>query len=138
MKDLRAQLSPGWSPVNIGLTVLLFFVAWPLGLLMIAYVVWGKGLGLDFARPETLSAFWGRFRRAWQAAKASFGSTSADTSATLAGGTPRVDGTSANGFTPASDQGAEREALQREKAASDAEKRDGARRRSDEQDTIDS
>ena len=57
MNDLRTQLSPGWTGVNIAITVVLFMLAWPLGLLMIGYILWGRRLGLDFARPETVSAF---------------------------------------------------------------------------------
>ena len=55
MNDWRAQLAPGWSGLNVGLTIVLFLVAWPLGLAMIAYVIWGGRLGLDLGRPETFA-----------------------------------------------------------------------------------
>ena len=34
-------LRPAWTPLTIALMVLGFIVAWPLGLLMIAYIIWG-------------------------------------------------------------------------------------------------
>ena len=55
MNDWKAQLAPGWSGLNIALMVLLFLVALPLGLAMLAYIVWGGRIGLDLARPETFA-----------------------------------------------------------------------------------
>jgi len=34
-------LRPGWTPITIGLMVLGFVVFWPLGLAMLAYILWG-------------------------------------------------------------------------------------------------
>jgi len=34
-------LRPGWTPATIGLMVLGFVVFWPLGLAMLAYILWG-------------------------------------------------------------------------------------------------
>lgn len=34
-------IRPDWTPLTIGLMVLGFLVAWPLGLLMLAYILWG-------------------------------------------------------------------------------------------------
>lgn len=34
-------LRPGWTPVTIGLMVLGFVAFWPLGLAMLAYILWG-------------------------------------------------------------------------------------------------
>lgn len=119
MNGFRSQLSPGWSGVNIALMVVLFVIAWPLGLLMIAYIVWGRQLGLDFARPETLSTFGGRLRRAWHAAAASWRQD-----LPLSTGTPgarpaeRVDARDATSLQ------AERDALERERQAFEAEKRE--------------
>ncbi|ASJ75467.1 DUF2852 domain-containing protein [Granulosicoccus antarcticus] len=73
MHDIKQQLAPGWSGVNIGLIVLLFmFTAWPLALVMIAYVVWGEKLGLNLGRPETLSVFGRRVSTAFKAGLDSF------------------------------------------------------------------
>ncbi|SON58293.1 hypothetical protein HDIA_4752 [Hartmannibacter diazotrophicus] len=35
------MLKPGWHPLSIGLMVLGFVVFWPLGLAMLAYILWG-------------------------------------------------------------------------------------------------
>lgn len=40
----RPAIRPGWSPVTIGLMVLGFVVFWPLGLAMLAYILWGDRL----------------------------------------------------------------------------------------------
>ncbi|MCR4281854.1 MAG: DUF2852 domain-containing protein [Bauldia sp.] len=34
-------LRPAWTPLTIALMVIGFIVAWPLGLLMLAYILWG-------------------------------------------------------------------------------------------------
>ena len=75
MQDWKAQLAPGWSGLNIALAVVLFLVAFPLGLLMLAYIVWGGRLGLDLARPETfaregrrLAGAFGAGREHWRGA----------------------------------------------------------------------
>jgi hypothetical protein len=39
---LSDALRPGWTPLTIALMVLGFIVFWPLGLLMLAYNVWGN------------------------------------------------------------------------------------------------
>ncbi len=38
------SLRPAWTPLTIGLMVLGFIVWWPLGLAMLAYIVWGDQL----------------------------------------------------------------------------------------------
>ena len=72
MNDIKQQLAPGWSTVNIVLVIVLFLIAWPLGLLMIAYIIWGEKIGLDLGNPETLSVFGKRLATAWRAAVDSF------------------------------------------------------------------
>lgn len=67
MSDLRSQLAPGWSGVNIGLLVVLFIIGWPLGLLMLGYILQGQKLGLHLGRPETLTAAFSRLSNAWKA-----------------------------------------------------------------------
>ena len=37
-------IRPAWTPVTIALMVLGFIIAWPLGLAMIAYIIWGDRL----------------------------------------------------------------------------------------------
>jgi Protein of unknown function (DUF2852) len=39
-----AMIRPAWTPATIGLMVLGFMVFWPLGLAMLAYVLWGDRL----------------------------------------------------------------------------------------------
>ena len=36
-----ALIRPAWTPATIGLMVLGFIVFWPLGLAMLAYIIWG-------------------------------------------------------------------------------------------------
>jgi beta-phosphoglucomutase-like phosphatase (HAD superfamily) len=38
------MLRPAWTPLTIGLMVLGFVVFWPLGLAMLAYIIWGDRL----------------------------------------------------------------------------------------------
>ena len=39
-----ALIRPAWTPATIGLMVVGFMVFWPLGLAMLAYVIWGERL----------------------------------------------------------------------------------------------
>ncbi|SHM88725.1 DUF2852 domain-containing protein [Roseibium suaedae] len=41
MTTSSCSIRPGWSPVTIGLMVLGFVAFWPLGLAMLAYILWG-------------------------------------------------------------------------------------------------
>lgn len=73
MNDIKQQLAPSWSGVNIGIIIVLFVIGlWPLSLLMVAYVVWGGKLGLNLARPETLAVFARRIAAAFKAGMDSF------------------------------------------------------------------
>ncbi len=48
-----AIIRPAWTPATIGLMVLGFVVFWPLGLAMLAYILWGDrldGLKEEFSR----------------------------------------------------------------------------------------
>lgn len=44
-----AMIRPAWTPVTIGLMVLGFIIFWPLGLAMLAYILWGDRLHEQFA-----------------------------------------------------------------------------------------
>lgn len=44
-----ALIRPAWTPATIALMVLGFIFFWPLGLAMLAYIIWGDRLG-DFKR----------------------------------------------------------------------------------------
>lgn len=53
-KSFSHQLRPAWTPVNLALMIFFFATGlWILGLAMIAYMLYGKELGLDFSN-------WGR------------------------------------------------------------------------------
>ncbi|WP_420826152.1 DUF2852 domain-containing protein [Roseibium polysiphoniae] len=41
MTTTSCSIKPGWTPVTIGLMVLGFVAFWPLGLAMLAYILWG-------------------------------------------------------------------------------------------------
>ncbi len=40
----NCAIRPEWSPMSIGLMILGFIVFWPLGLAMLAYILWGDRL----------------------------------------------------------------------------------------------
>ena len=40
-----AIIKPQWGPLTIALMVLGFIIWWPLGLAMLAYIVWGENFG---------------------------------------------------------------------------------------------
>ncbi|WP_274423507.1 DUF2852 domain-containing protein [Chelativorans sp. YIM 93263] len=44
-----AMIRPAWTPATIALMVIGFIFFWPLGLAMLAYILWGDRLG-DFKR----------------------------------------------------------------------------------------
>ena len=52
-------LRPAWTPITIALMVIGFIVAWPLGLAMLAYILWGERI------PEVRKHF-GIAKGAWQ------------------------------------------------------------------------
>lgn len=47
--NTNALIRPAWTPATIALMVIGFMVFWPLGLAMLAYILWGDRLG-DFKR----------------------------------------------------------------------------------------
>ncbi len=40
----NSLIRPAWTPVTIAMMVIGFMIAWPLGLAMIAYIIWGDRL----------------------------------------------------------------------------------------------
>ena len=40
----NSLIRPAWTPVTIAMMVIGFMIAWPLGLAMIAYIIWGERL----------------------------------------------------------------------------------------------
>ncbi len=56
-----AIIKPQWGPLTIALMVLGFIVFWPLGLAMLAYILWGEFFG---GSPEKAEA-WINQKKAW-------------------------------------------------------------------------
>ena len=54
-------LRPAWTPLTIFLMVIGFLIAWPLGLLMLAYILWGDRIP-EFKRGGEAFRFHGGFR----------------------------------------------------------------------------
>jgi hypothetical protein len=63
-----AMIRPAWTPATIGLMVLGFMVFWPLGLAMLAYVLWGDRLeafkgNVNRATDRFAAGSWGNWGR---------------------------------------------------------------------------
>lgn len=56
-----AIVKPRWSPITIGLMVLGFIIWWPLGLAVLAYILWGECFGGSAERAED----WMNRQRSW-------------------------------------------------------------------------
>ena len=63
-----ALIRPAWTPATIALMVIGFMLFWPLGLAMLAYILWGDRLG-DFKR-EVNRATDGMFSNCRRASRA--------------------------------------------------------------------
>ena len=54
-------IRPAWTPVTIAMMIIGFMIFWPLGLAMIAYILWGDRLETfkqDFNRSTERYGFW--------------------------------------------------------------------------------
>ncbi len=71
-----ALIRPAWTPATIALMVLGFIFFWPLGLAMLAYIIWGDRLG-DFKRSvsEKSDSVFGSFRNCGRNESFGFGGT---------------------------------------------------------------
>ncbi|MEN5299760.1 DUF2852 domain-containing protein [Ochrobactrum sp. S1502_03] len=69
-----ALIRPAWTPATIALMVLGFIFFWPLGLAMLAYIIWGDRLG-DFKRQvnEKTDSMFGSFRNCGKSESFGFG-----------------------------------------------------------------
>ena len=56
-----AIIKPQWGPLTIALMVLGFIVWWPLGLAMLAYILWGENFGGSAEKAQG----WVNRQRAW-------------------------------------------------------------------------
>lgn len=61
---IHSMIRPAWTPVTIAMMIIGFMIAWPLGLAVIAYIIWG----------DRLEAFKGEVNRATDSAVGLFGS----------------------------------------------------------------
>ncbi|ODT69396.1 MAG: hypothetical protein ABS75_16930 [Pelagibacterium sp. SCN 63-23] len=52
-----ALIKPQWSPLTIALMVLGFIIFWPLGLLVLGYILWGEKFG---GSAEKAQAYWNK------------------------------------------------------------------------------
>jgi hypothetical protein len=67
--NTTALIRPAWTPATIALMVIGFMVFWPLGLAMLAYIIWGdrlEGFKRDVNR-ATDGVFAGCRSRSWKA-----------------------------------------------------------------------
>ncbi|MCX5520960.1 DUF2852 domain-containing protein [Kaistia defluvii] len=81
-------LRPGWTPLTIALMVLGFFVFWPLGLAMLAYIIWGnrlpefrrnaEGMRNDFKRSFSGCGWQSRRETSWGAYRSESGNSAFD------------------------------------------------------------
>ncbi|WP_079212496.1 DUF2852 domain-containing protein [Brucella pituitosa] len=71
-----ALIRPAWTPATIALMVLGFIFFWPLGLAMLAYIIWGDRLS-DFKRQvnEKTDSMFGSFRNCGKSESFGFGGT---------------------------------------------------------------
>jgi hypothetical protein len=51
-KMSTAIIKPAWSPISVALMVLGFVLFWPLGLAMLAYILWGEYFGGSAERAQ--------------------------------------------------------------------------------------
>lgn len=62
---MKSFIRPAWTPVTIAMMIFGFIIAWPLGLAVIAYIIWG----------DRLDAFKADVSRATDKASAAFSKT---------------------------------------------------------------
>ena len=117
---IRTQLAPGWTPVNIIITVALFFFWWPLGVLMLAYILFGPKLGLHLAEPATFKAAYARLTSGASASSGSATRWNGDSTDT---GSPDAVSSGPSGLRDEAELvRQDRETLDRERAEFNAEK----------------
>ncbi|MCC2689077.1 MAG: hypothetical protein K0S21_1880 [Rhizobiaceae bacterium] len=78
--NTTALIRPAWTPATIALMVIGFMVFWPLGLAMLAYIIWGdrlEGFKRDVNR-ATDGVFAGCRRKTWKAHRGGTGNVAFD------------------------------------------------------------
>ena len=75
-----ALIRPAWTPATIALMVLGFIFFWPLGLAILAYILWGDRLeGLKRNVNEKTDSIFGSFRNCRKSEKFNFNTTTGNT-----------------------------------------------------------
>jgi len=69
--NTTALIRPAWTPATIALMIIGFMVFWPLGLAMLAYIIWGDRLDgfkrdMNGATDRVFGACRGRGHRGWK------------------------------------------------------------------------
>ncbi|MEC6999811.1 DUF2852 domain-containing protein [Brucella abortus] len=71
-----AMIRPAWTPATIALMVLGFFLFWPLGLAMLAYILWGNRLeGFKRGVNEKTDSLFGSMRNCCKSESFNLGTT---------------------------------------------------------------
>ena len=77
--NANALIRPAWTPATIALMVIGFMVFWPLGLAMLAYIIWGDRLeGFKRDVNRTTDGFFASCRRASHSSHARTGNVAFD------------------------------------------------------------
>ena len=77
--NTTALIRPAWTPATIALMVIGFMVFWPLGLAMLAYIIWGDRLdGFKRDVNRTTDGFFAGCRRATHRSHARTGNVAFD------------------------------------------------------------
>ncbi len=58
-------LRPSWTPLTIALMVIGFMIFWPLGLIMLAYILWGQKVPEIRRHFEGMKRDWSSSRSGW-------------------------------------------------------------------------
>lgn len=104
LSEIRAQLAPSWTPVNIGILVVFFLISTFLGILWLGYILGGRYIGLDLSQSGSVQSTFEKAKRSGKAAMASFKNDddtvvetttrdTHDTNFSSGGGKPAHDGT---------------------------------------------
>lgn len=119
--NIRSQLAPGWSGLNIAIMIVALIFVFPLGVLMIGYILLGDSLGVDLGRPETFTRLFQRIGRAFDAGMAEFNGQANNTP--VVNTDPARAPTEPDSAEPMRAESTETQNTQTEREALDAERR---------------
>ena len=90
-----ANIKPQWSPLTIALMVIGFIVFFPLGLAMLAYILWGEMFGGSADKVQTFidgRREWAQKRQAWRSEHGTSSGRGWRNSSTMSSGNAAFDG----------------------------------------------